>query len=182
VTPGEWRGVTLARIVRARGRIGEVAAEIFTDFPQRLPSLREVFLSDGKSFPRPVAVRNCWLHKKQAIFHFAGVDSISAAERLAGLEIQLPLGERVALPAGQYFITDLIGCEVWEQDFAPEKVGVVRDFLPTGEDTPGTPLLVVETPQGELLVPFAQEICTRIDPAARRIEVVLPEGLRDLNP
>jgi 16S rRNA processing protein RimM len=45
----------------------------------------------------------------------------------------------------------------------------------------GTPLLVVDTPQGELLVPFASEICRRIDTAARLIEVELPEGLLDLN-
>jgi hypothetical protein len=45
----------------------------------------------------------------------------------------------------------------------------------------GTPVLEIETPDGELLVPLAQEICTKIDTAARRIEVILPEGLRDLN-
>lgn len=174
-----WQGVTLARILRSRGRIGEVAAEILTDFPQRLPALREVFLSDGKKPPRRIAVRQCWLHKGQAIFHFEGVDSISAAEVLAGLEIQVPLSERVTLPAGLFFVSDLIGCEVWEQG-AAAPLGVVRDLQPTGEDTPGTPLLVVDTPQGELLIPFAAEICTRIDPAARRIEVSLPEGLRDL--
>ena len=50
----------------------------------------------------------------------------------------------------------------------------------TGENIAGTPLLVVESPEGELLVPFAETICTRIDLAARRIEVVLPEGLREL--
>ena len=175
-----WQGVTLARILRSRGRIGEVAAEILTDFPQRLAALHEVYLSDGKNPPRRIAVRRCWLHKKQAIFHFEGVDSISAAEVLAGLEIQVPLSERVALPAGMFFISDLIGCEVWEQG-AAAVLGVVRDVQPTGEGTPGTHLLVVQTREGELLIPFAQEICTRIDPAARRIEVVLPEGLRDLN-
>jgi len=42
-------------------------------------------------------------------------------------------------------------------------------------------LLVVETRGGELLIPLAEDICTRIDPVARRIDVVLPEGLRDLN-
>jgi len=31
------------------------------------------------------------------------------------------------------------------------------------------------------LIPLAQEICVRVDTAARRIEVVLPEGLRELN-
>jgi 16S rRNA processing protein RimM len=177
----EWQGITLARILRSRGRIGEVAAEILTDFPQRLTSLREVFLSDGKNPPRRVAVRRCRLHKGQALFHFEGVDSISAAETLKGLEIQVPLSERVSLPAGQYFFSDLMGCAVWEAG-AATPLGIVRDVQHTGEDKRGTPLLVVDTPHGELLIPFAAEICTRIDLAARRIEVTLPEGLRDLNP
>ena len=175
-----WQGVMLARILRTRGRIGEVAALILTDFPQRLTALREVYLSDGKNPPRRIAVRRCWLHKGQAIFHFEGVDTISAAEELIGLEIQVPLSERVTLPAGMFFVSDLIGCEVWETGAAAPH-GVVRDFQSVGEGTPGTPLLVVETPRGELLIPFAQEICTRIDPAARRIDVILPAGLRDLN-
>jgi len=51
----------------------------------------------------------------------------------------------------------------------------------TGEDVAGTPILVINSPRGEVLVPLAEEICVRIDTAARTIEVVLPEGLRDLN-
>ncbi len=176
----EWQDVTLARILRSRGRIGEVAAEVLTDFPQRLTTLREVYLSDGKNPPRRIAVRRCRLHKGQALFHFEGVDSISAAETLKGLEIQVPLSERVTLPAGQYFFSDLMGCAVWEAG-ATTALGVVRDVQPTGEGTPGTPLLVVDTPKGELLIPFATEICTHIDPTARRIEVSLPPGLRDVN-
>ncbi len=172
--------VTLARILRPRGRIGEVAAEILTDFPERLMRLKEALLSDGKSAPRKVSVRKCWLSPSrggQAIFHFDGVNSINDAESLRGLEIQVPLSERVRLSHGSHYISDLIGCEVWEA--SPSTVsplGVVRNVQGAG-----TALLVVETPRGELLIPFAQEICTRIDVAARRIDVVLPEGLRDLN-
>jgi 16S rRNA processing protein RimM len=176
----EWQGVTLARILRSRGRIGEVAAEIFTDFPQRITALREVYLSDGKTPPRRVAVRRCRLHKGRALFHFEGVDSISAAETLKGLEIQVPLAERVSLPAGHYFFSDLMGCAVWEAG-AAAALGAVRDVQHTGDDKRGTPLLVVDTPRGELYIPLAAEICTRIDIAARRIEVSLPEGLRELN-
>jgi 16S rRNA processing protein RimM len=205
--PEAWTGVTLARLVRARGRKGEVAAEILTDFPERLTRLREVWLWDGSSEPRHVGVRACWLHKQQAIFHFEGYDSISDAEKLVGLQVQVPLSERLTLPSGSYYVTDLMGCEVWEmkevQDvkegkevkdkgapsqsftsFTPSTslLGVVRDVQFTGEDTPGPPLLVVETPKGdELLIPLAEEICRRMDMAARRIEVVLPEGLRELN-
>ena len=173
--------VTLARILRARGRMGEVTAEILTDFPERLTTLREVILCDSKGAVRPATVRKCWLHRAKgaqvAIFHFEGVDSISEAEKLAGLEVQIPFSERMPLSAGKYYVSDLTGCEVWEQASPPTKVGVVREVQ---LDT-GTPVLVVDTPRGELLIPLAEEICPRIDTAARRIEVVLPEGLRDLN-
>jgi len=97
------------------------------------------------------------------------------AERLRGLEIQVPLAERVKLGAGQYFITDLIGCEVIEVA-APAPLGRVRDVQQTGV---GAYILAVETAAGELLIPFAAHICTEIDLAARRIVVSLPEGLRE---
>jgi ribosomal 30S subunit maturation factor RimM len=64
---------------------------------------------------------------------------------------------------------------------APSLLGSVTDVQFTGEGVSGTPLLVVDAREGELLIPLAQDICTGIDVRARRIEVVLPEGLRDLN-
>ena len=175
--------VTLARILRARGRRGEVAAQILTDFPERLPKLTSAELWDGKSSPRRVKIRECWLHNGQAIFLFEGSGSISDAERLVGLEIQIPISERVPLAAGSYFVTDLIGCEVFQANTngISEKLGDVRDVQSSGESVAGTPILVVTTSDGELLIPLASEICTRIDTAARCIDVVLPEGLRDIN-
>jgi len=170
-----FEGVTLARIVRPHGLRGEVAAEIFTDFPERLPALKRVWLSDGRTPPRPVASLSCRLHNGQAIFHLEGSHSMDDAERLRGLEIQVPLAERVTLGAGQYFITDLIGCEVTEVGVAAP-LGRVRDVQQTGV---GAYILAVETAAGELLIPFAANICTEIDLAARRIVVSLPEGLRE---
>lgn len=175
--------VTLARIVRPQGRRGEVAAEILTDFPERLTRLSSVYLWDGKSDPRKIVVRACWLsqsHGGQAVFHFEGSDSIGDAGNLVGLEVQLPISERVELPAGSYFITDLIGCEVRERETG-NRLGVVRDVQPTGEATAGTPLLVVNSPRGELLIPLALEICAKIDLVTQSIEILPPEGLLDLN-
>jgi ribosomal 30S subunit maturation factor RimM len=223
----ERAALTLARIVRARGRAGEVAAEILTDFPERLTRLTEVLLfhpAAPDAAPRPARLRRAWLHKGQAIFHFEGCDSIADAEKLRGFEVRVPIGERMPLPPGKFYVTDLEGCEVWEgreageareteetnagrkassvsddSEFPPpsnamEKppassaslaspaslLGVVRGVQFTGEAVAGTPLLVVETTRGELLIPLAEEICTRIDIAARRIEVRLPPGLREL--
>lgn len=176
--------VTLARILRTRGLRGEVAAEILTDFPERLTKLKTAFLWNGRGEPQRVHVRKCWLSTSrggQAIFHFEGVDSIEEAEKLRGLEVQVPFEERVKLPQGRYYVSELIGCEVFERgapEKPPEKIGAVRDVQFTG----AAPLLAVETSRGDLLIPLAEEICTRIDAQARRIEVVLPAGLRDLNP
>lgn len=172
----------MARILRPQGRRGEVAAEILTDFPERLTKLSSVFLWDGRSDPRLVSVRGCWLSRSrggQAIFHFEGADSISDAEKLVGLEVQIPLSHRAPLPGASYYVADLIGCEV--RDEAGRRLGPVRDVQFTGDEVPGTPLLVIDAAEGELLIPLAQEICIRVDLSARSIEVRLPEGLRDLN-
>lgn len=176
----KFTGVTLARILRPRGLRGEVAAEILTDFPERLPKLREVWLADGRSAPRHVRVQRCWLSPSrggQAIFHFADMNSMEDAESLRGLEIQVPIEQRARLAAGNYFVSDLVGCQVWEAG-ASSALGSVRDVeFPGG----AAPLLAVDTNEGEVLVPLAAEFCVRIDVKAKRIDVTLPEGLRDLN-
>ena len=192
------RWVAVAHILRPRGNKGELAAELLTDFAQRLTELREVFVADAKSEPRRIELVSCWLsqnHRGQAVFHFAGCSSISEAEEFRGLDVFLPIEQRVSLPAGHYFISDLIGCSVFECSLeaspvasspcamatAPALLGAVADVQFSGEGVSGTPLLVVDTRGGELLIPLAEDICTRIDVRGRRIEVALPEGLRDLN-
>jgi 16S rRNA processing protein RimM len=170
--------LTLARIVRPWGRRGEVAAEVLTDFPERLIALKEAWLSDGRNPPRIVAIRSSRIHIGQAVIHFAGVESINDAELLRGFEVQIPFSKRTTIPPGRHYISELVGCEVWEPS-AGAPLGAVRDVQKNGPAESW--LLVVETPSGELLIPLAAEICTRIDTEARRIEVRLPEGLRDLN-
>jgi 16S rRNA processing protein RimM len=174
-----FNGITVARILRARGLRGEVAAAILTDFPERLPKLGEVWLADGHATPRLTKVQRCWLSTArggQAIFHFAGIETVEAAERLRGCEVQIRFEQRAKLDAGNYYVGDLIGCEVWEEG-AAAALGAVRDVEFPG----GVALLAVETPEGEVLVPLAAEFCSRIDIQAKRIDVILPEGLRDLN-
>ena len=198
--PAEEQGwVQVARIIRPRGNKGEVLAELFTDFPARLSSRLQIFLRQAQNEPRAIGLQNFWVdrnHPEHGIFHFDGCSSIDAAEKLRGLEVLIPLADRVKLPAGKYFVSDLIGCSVFENpvadtklsspacamENAPRVVGTVQDVFFPGEGTAaGTPLLQVRTAAGELLVPLAEDICRSIDVAARRIDVTLPDGLSDLN-
>jgi 16S rRNA processing protein RimM len=197
-TVEEQAWVQVARIIRPRGNKGEVLAELLTDFPARLSSLLKIYLRRAQDEPRLVGLQNFWVdrnHPEHGIFHFEGCASIDAAEKLRGLEVLLPIADRVKLPAGKYFVSDLIGCSVFENpkvetklsspacamEEAPRVLGTVRDVFFPGEGTAGTPLLQVQTATGELLVPLAEDICRRIDVAARRIDVTLPEGLSELN-
>jgi 16S rRNA processing protein RimM len=116
------------------------------------------------------------MHGDHLIFKFHGIDSISDAEKLAGAEVSIPFEQRAALSDEEVYQSDLVGCQV--VDAAGRPLGVVSDFQETG----GTPLLEVKTPDGrELLIPFANSICTTIDLENKRIVVNLPEGLLDLN-
>ena len=110
------------------------------------------------------------------IFKFRGIDSISAAEPLAGFEVFVPGEERGALPDGEYYLSDLIGYEVIDQKTG-QTIGVIEDWQEHG----GPPLLEVRRTNGnELLIPFAKAICVAIDSVLRRIEVDMPEGLDSL--
>jgi 16S rRNA processing protein RimM len=138
--------------------------------PERYQELKVVYLF-GSGECREV--ESAWFHDATLILKFRGVDTISDAERLTGAEVRVPLEERVALDPGEFFESDLVGCEVFDRRTG-ERLGRVSRWMEGG----GAGLLEVD---GEWLIPFARSICLEIDPAARRIGVELPEGLKDLN-
>ena len=188
----------MARILRPRGNKGEILAELLSDFPERFSNLKQIWLSKDDAEPLAVGLEKFWVdrnHPETGIFHFTGCSTIGEAERFRGYDVLLPFDERVKLPAGKYFVTDLIGCTVFEVaeresklaspacalEQAPRVLGTVHDVFFPGEGVAGTPLLEVDTPKGELMIPLAEDICTEIRVAERRIEVRLPDGLSELN-
>ncbi|MGA9060562.1 MAG: ribosome maturation factor RimM [Terracidiphilus sp.] len=195
--PGAW--VWLARICRPQGRKGEVFAEILTDFPEKFATRRQLWLMpEGVSAkagssemagealwtPREVELTDYWLHKGGVVLHFAGVGSISAAEGLTGLIVAIPRAERAELAGGEAYISDLIGCALFDVSkvavagTAPVPVGVIEEV---DRAAGPAPLLIVRGPVGEIQIPFAKSYLRRIDLEAKRVEMALPEGLVGLN-
>jgi 16S rRNA processing protein RimM len=164
--------VAVGRILRERGRIGELTAEIYSSQPGRAEKLKDVTLSLA-GLKRPVQVERLWYHNGRPVFKFVGIDSISDAEIWRGADLLAPESERARPEPGEYSHADLIGCEIW----APEPLGIVRGI----DDYGGQTLLRIEkSGGGEMLVPFAKAICREIDVARKVIRAELPEGLADL--
>jgi len=166
--------VTIARVIRPQGRRGELTAGLFTDFPELFASRRRLFALDAHGRRREIELEEHWFRKDQVVLKFKGVDSISDAERLAGVEIQVPQSERAALEQGALYVSDLAGCVLYSSG---KEVGKVEDVqFGAGE----APLLVVKGAR-EYLVPFAAEYIERISLEQKRIEMKLPEGMLDLD-
>lgn len=188
----EW--VWLARVRRPQGRKGEVFAEILTDFPEKFAERRRLWLvaerdakvrslgkeiTSGPAGPREMKLLNHWLHKGGVVFHFAGIESISAAEELTGLGVAIPQAERTKLEENEAYIGDLMGCVLVNvAGSVPVEVGMIEDV-----DRSAGPvaMLIVKGAKGEIIVPFAKSYLRRIDLEQKRVEMDLPEGLVDLN-
>ena len=167
--------VTLARVVKTQGRRGEVAVEVHSDVPDRLHVGLRVFALAEDDSPRELQIEDAWPHKDWLVLKFGGVDSISDAEALVGTELQVPLSERAQLESGAAYVSDLVGCALFDRG---REVGIINDVrFGAGE----APLLIVGSGKSELEIPYAQEFLVRVDLQHKRIEMNLPEGLLDVN-
>jgi 16S rRNA processing protein RimM len=157
-------------------------AELHTDFPERFQERRQLSGLAANGNRRELQLEEHWFHKGGVVLKFAGVESISDAEQLAGLELQVPLEQRAELETGAAYVSDVVGCEVWIRNADSQQLlGTISEVqFGAGE----APLLVVRAKVGaeqEILVPYAEEFLKSVDFQQRRIEMELPEGLLALD-
>jgi 16S rRNA processing protein RimM len=124
---------------------------------------------------RELQVEELWPHKDHLVLKFAGIESISEAEALIGCELQVPCEQRAPLESGWTYVSDLIGCVVFDGD---RELGKVEDVqFGAGE----APLLVVRAEPKEYEIPFAEAYLKRVDLEHKQISMLLPEGMLDVN-
>jgi len=129
----------------------------------------------GDGSRRELKVEEFWPHKSYLVLKFTGIDSISDAEMLAGCELQVPEAERAKLEPGWAYVSDLVGCAVFDGD---REVGQVHDVqFGAGE----APLLVVKAGSKEYEIPYAEAYLTNSDLEHKKIRMKLPEGMLELN-
>jgi len=165
----------VGRIARAHGLRGQVILNAETDFPEeRFQPDAELFIERG-GHVEALRIATVRFHRDRPVIGFRGVGTMNDAMALSGQELRVPADRLTALPANVFYRHDLVGCRVVTT--AGAEVGVVTGV----EGTMGGSRLVVAGAAGEVLVPFAAEICPEIDPPGKRIVIDPPEGLVELN-
>lgn len=178
--------VLLAKLIRPHGRRGELVAEVLTDFPERFHQRPRLFLIPPERIgtrPREVRVENFWFLRSRIILKFQGIDSINEAETLRDFDVAIPGVERAALEAGSAYVSDLLGCRVFDLNRDGAEAGEIVDV---DRGSSNTDLLVVRRPgmrgpAAEALIPLVREYLVRMDVPGRRVEMRLPEGLLEIN-
>jgi len=169
--------ITLARVVKTQGRHGEVAAEVHSDVPDRFAEGMKLFaLGKSGDSRREVEIEDLWPHKGLLVLKFAGVDSISEAETLIGSELQVRKAERAELEQGWNYVSDLVGCTVFDHG---NEIGRIEDVqFGAGE----APLLIVAGAGGKKYdVPFAEAYLEGVDLPLRQVRMKLPDGMLEIN-
>lgn len=169
--------IAVGVIRKAHGVRGEASVEPWTDSVGRFEDLVTVTLvSPDEQRTREATVESVRLHAGRALVKFAGLDTPEEVQLLHNWTVEIPEDAARKLDEDEYFLHDLVGLTL--VDGEGRERGVVTDVLEGG----GGLLLQVKRPDGrEFELPFAADLCTEIDLAAKRMIVSLPEGIEDLD-
>ena len=156
--------IEAGRIVNTHGVAGEVKIEVWLDSPQLLRRCGRVFL-DGA----PREILSGKVQKSFLIAKLEGVEDLNAAMALKGREVFIAR-EDARLPKGAYFLQDILGASV--QDEEGNEIGKLVDVL----ERPASNIYVVQG-ETEHLIPAVPEFIRKVDAEAGVITVHLIEGM-----
>ncbi len=157
------------KIVNTHGLRGEVKITPWTDYPEVFEELDKLYLDDGTSFK----VKGVKYHKSSVIVKLSGVDDVNAAERLKNKTVYVPREDMDSLPDDTYFVVDLIGLEVFEEE---NFIGKITEVINTGSNDV---YVVKKEGEKDILIPALKEVILDVNINEGFMKVKIPEGLLD---
>ncbi len=167
------RLIKVGAITSTHGLRGEVKVYPLTDDAARFRGCRELILDTGKE-KKKLEVENVKFFKQFVILKFKGLDRIEDVEGYRRKELYVTRDQAVPLEKDEYFIADLIGLRVVDEE--GESLGTLRDVIRTGAND----VYSVLTQEGEeLLLPAIRDCILEVDVEGGRMRVHILPGLLD---
>ncbi|MCZ6775529.1 MAG: ribosome maturation factor RimM [Ignavibacteria bacterium] len=161
----------VGKIVKAFGINGEVVVNLMTDSPARFKTLERVLIGRNDSDVEETTVEYATIGTRGVRVKLTNVHDRSGAEGIIGSFVFVGEKDRIRVPKGKYFVHDIIGLEVVDQD--ENLIGTVKDVL----NLPAHDVYVLDSGGREVMVPAVNEFIQKIDLEARIIRVRLIEGM-----
>ena len=161
-------------IASTHGVRGEVKVYPTKDDPRRFRRLKEVVLDTGKE-KMNLEIEGVKFFKQFVILKFKGLDNINDIEKYRQKSLYVTRKNAVRLQRDEYFIADLIGLKVQDED--GKELGTVKDVIETGAND----VYEVEMADGKsLLLPAIKQCILNVDVENGTMQVHVLEGLLDL--
>ncbi|MDO4921509.1 MAG: ribosome maturation factor RimM [Phascolarctobacterium sp.] len=158
--------IVIGKIVAPHGVRGDIRILPLTEKPEQFLELDYLLLADG----RRLTLKHARFHKRMVLATVAEINSMNEAELLRGQEVLINAGDLPELEEGQFYVADLIGLPVYDEQGA--QIGTFKDALTTGSND----VYVIAVPGAkDILLPALKIYVKEINLAEKRIVVTLPE-------
>ncbi len=167
--------LTVARIGRVHGVLGEVTIEVRTDEPDERFFIGSVLATEPASFG-PLTITSVRNHNGILLLGFQGILDRNAAEKLRDVLLVADVDVNAeGFDEDDFHIQQLLGCRVVTE--SGTEIGLVTDVVPL----PGQDLLAVDNAGKEILIPFVRAIVPTVDVKNKLITVIEQEGLLNVD-
>jgi 16S rRNA processing protein RimM len=167
--------IVVGRVRKPHGLKGELSVFPLTDEPEEVfvrgRTLRVLDLRGDEL--GTVTLETTRGYHREWLLKFTDHASRDAVESYRGLFLAVGRDELPPLDEGELYLRDLVGFAVRDESDAP--LGLVSEVY----DLPGGPVIEVQGPKREFMLPFRGEYIKHTDRDGRRLVVTIPDGLLD---
>ncbi|MDP4144389.1 MAG: ribosome maturation factor RimM [Bacillota bacterium] len=153
--------LSVGQIINTHGVKGELKVFPLTDDIKRFRKLKNVMV-DGS----PMNIVWCKIQNDKVILKIEGIDSMEQAEKYKGKYIAVSREDAVKLPKDSYFVTDLIGCRVIDENNI--HIGKVKEVIFTGSNDV---YWVKNDDNKDIMIPALKSVVVSIDINNREIVI-----------
>ena len=155
----------VGRIGRAHGIAGEATIEVRSDEPQLRFAVGACVQTDTRG---DLTITSHRLHNGTLLLGFAGVTDRNGVEALRDTLLYADVDITEQSAPNEYHVMQLIGCQAFLE--SGELFGELTDVF----NLPGQDVLSIATANGEVLIPFVQQLVPLVDVTARKVIVIPP--------